>query len=133
MRHTRAALSPPAPRAPRPAQRVPVAPSLADDEVASFNTLHIVSLVLFIISGFLAAQIGMSVFADVLPGYLADLGTIFTVLNAVNTTGWPPIVATLFNWLDVVLGITAIAALFGAGALLAVSFHRGRGRGAAPG
>lgn len=93
---------------------------------------HIVALVLFIIGGFLAAQIGMSILSDMLPGYLADLGNIFDAINSVNTTTWPPIVATLFEWLDVVLGITAVAALFGAGAILAVSFHRGN-RGAAPG
>ncbi len=101
-----------------------------DDDTAAtggLNTSALVGIVLFIIGGILAAQLAISALAGMLPGYLADLGTIFTAIAAVNTTGWPAIVATMFTFLPIVLGVIAIASLFGAGALLAVGFARGRG------
>lgn len=108
------------------------APNLSDDETAAaggMNAAGLAGIVLFIVGGFLAAQLAMSALAGVLPGYLADLGNVFGAIDAVNTTSWPPIVATMFTFLPVVLGVVAIAALFGAGALLAVGFHRGRAPG----
>ncbi|MFA5943715.1 MAG: hypothetical protein WC876_04525 [Candidatus Thermoplasmatota archaeon] len=110
-------------RPPRPSR------SFEDDTeaAAGLNATALAGIVLFVVGGFLAAQLAMSALAAVLPGYLADLGTIFSAIAAINTTTWPPIVATMFGFLPIVLGVIAIAALFGAGALLAVGFTRGRG------
>jgi hypothetical protein len=115
------ALHPPAPAL--------AGPSLREDDGA-FAPAQLGALVLFIIGGFIAAQIAIETLAGMLPSYLTSLGTIFDAINNVNTTGWPSVVATLFSFLDIVLGIVAIAALFGAGALLAVSFRGRKGAGA---
>lgn len=100
-----------------------------DEAAVSLNATALAGIVLFIIAGFIGAQLAMSALADILPDYLADLGTIFTAIAAVNTSTWPPIVATLFGFLPVVLGVVAIAALFGAGALIAVGFKGAKAAG----
>lgn len=113
----------PAPRRDQPGRRR----TLAEDDNA-FSPTALGAIVLFIIGGFLAAQIAIETLAGMLPGYLTSLGTIFDAIDAVNTTNWPPVVATMFGFLDVVIGVIAIAALFGAGALLTINFSR-KGKG----
>lgn len=95
-----------------------------DCDEAAVNGGALGGMVLFIIGSFLAALLAIQVLADILPDYFDGLGSIFTSLATVNTTGWPPIVATIFGFLPLVLGVIAVAALFGAGALISLNLRK---------
>lgn len=90
---------------------------------------NIGTLVLAIVAGIVVPVIAIGVMADLLPDYGASLGSIFTSLAAVDTTGWPAIVVTLWELAPLILGVTAIAALFGLGSFLAIRI-RNKGAGA---
>lgn len=95
---------------------------LRQDSAAAAN---LGTMVLVLVLAVLVPVIIMELLAQLLPDYFGSLGTLFTALDAINTTGWPAIVATMFGFVPLVLGVVAIGAVFGLGALLVI-----RARGA---
>lgn len=94
------------------------------------GAVDIGNTVIIVVLAVLVPLVIMGVLASALPEYFGQLGTLFTALEAVNTTDWPPIAALMFDFLPEIIGVTAIGGIFALGGLLVVRVRRGRGASA---
>lgn len=81
-------------------------------------------MILILLAGIIVPVVAMDLLATLLPDYFTSLGSLFTSLTSVNTTDWPPIVATVFGFVPLILGVVAISAVLGLGAFLVIKARR---------
>lgn len=96
----------------------------AEAEHANSSLRNLGVILLAVIVAIVVPVVVMQLLAELLPTYFTSLGELFTALDAINTTGWPPIVALVFPYIALVLGVTAISAVFALGTLLVIKIVR---------
>lgn len=98
--------------------------AIAPDTAANTSLATIGVVVVAVIAAILVPIIAIQVLALLLPDYFTALGDIFAAFSATNTTEWPTIVGSFFTFAPLVIGVVAIASLFGIGGFIALKALR---------
>lgn len=94
------------------------------DEAGEASMGQLGSIIIVVIAAVLSPIVVMLVLAQLLPDYLSALNDTFNAFDAQDTTSWPGLVAVVFTFAPIVIGVIAISALFGLGGLLAIRVVR---------